>query len=877
MPPTVATARRRVGRRMSLTRLLWTRFTWRHWRMAPGRTILLILILALGVAVFFSIRLANRAAMAGFRIFTESVTGESDLVIVPHSGRLLISDLSKIRETLGPVPAGLYPVLEGTASLPMRTGKDDGFRARQFLVLGLDLAALPNLIYLTEQDETNVEWRVGERESFSLPLVVVPQRLAESLKLSPGDRWRLVVDDAEHVVEVGGYLPEPEMGLRQPEDLIVMDLPQWQDLTGQRSYVHRLEVRLPSGSLTESWRAEVRDRLTVLGRDRWAVETPAGQRRTGGEMTRAFRLNLTILSCLALLVGMYLILQALEAAVVRRRPEMATLRSLGVTGATIRQSWLWEAVALGFLGALLGLLLGWGMAQLTVRAVAQTVNALYYSNTTQAAAWDWNEALLAGGLGVMASLFGGWLPARDAAQTPPAQILKRGVRSDGLAMLRHPAIGLVFLVCAFGLHLAPPWRTNDGASLPLAGYVAAFLWVTGAAILVSGLFPWVAAIYRRFGSNNPLITYAGSQLKRATGRHCLAAGGLVVAVAMAGGMAILIGSFEKTVTRWLTNVMTADLFVACQGVGNASSSNRISPQVWRKLESDAAIASAEITQYYRIRIDDKPCILAGADFHDKSRWNDAIWIDEPNKSLAESAKVAVISEPFAYRFGKTVGDEVTLPTPSGTRVVPIVGVFADFGNEFGTVAVSRPLLAEWYQDQQVATLALFVKDGENVTEVRERLQAHHSGLVIRNNQELRMEALRVFHQTFAVTRVLKWIGVMVALAGLALALTSILLERRRELLTLKELGMMRRHVGRSVMWEGLGLAISGLAVGLLLSFVLGHLIIHVINRQSFGWTLFYRIPWLDMAMLTMGVLLVAGFVSYHIGHRAAALPWEIEE
>jgi putative ABC transport system permease protein len=143
----------------------------------------------------------------------------------------------------------------------------------------------------------------------------------------------------------------------------------------------------------------------------------------------------------------------------------------------------------------------------------------------------------------------------------------------------------------------------------------------------------------------------------------------------------------------------------------------------------------------------------------------------------------------------------------------------------------------------------------------------YPGIVVTNNRQLRAEAIRIFRQTFAVTHGLKWIGVFVALAGLALALASMLLERQRELTTLRALGFGRREIGRATAWESLGLATVGLLVGLLLSVVLGHLIVYVINRQAFGWTLLFHLPVRDFATLVVGVLIVSVLVGYLTGSR----------
>lgn len=867
--------------------LQWRFCTWRHWKRTPWRSALLIGILALGVAVFFSIRLANRAALAGFQLFSENITGSSDLVISSPAGKLPTKALPAIRTALDDLPAGLFPVLESTATQP--TGSAGSLTATSYHLVGVDLAALPNLLYLTREGEASNFLDARQREPAEpdahteiddLPGIFPSASLAQKEGWERGDVVDLIIDDTIQRLRVDQALPSSSFQVEQPDNLLVMDLPQLQALTDQVGTIHRVEVRFPAGHWSEEWQQEAKARLRQAGAEsgQWLVETPEQQRQAGSTMTQAFRLNLSILSCLALVVGVYLILQALEAAVVRRRPEIATLRSLGVSPKSIRWAWQGEALLMGILGTAVGLLLGWGLAQGTVRGIAQTVNALYFSNTTRAAAWHWGEAGLATLLGLTASALAGWLPARDAATTPPAHMLRRGTRSDGLRSLLSPRLGLGLIALAVAAHLAPPWITSDGSRLPLAGFAAAFFWVSGAGVLASLLFPAVAALMRLGTERAPQRFYASRQLRHATGRHRLAAAGLVVAVAMAGGMSILVGSFENTVVRWLDQVMRADLYVACQGASQASSQNRLQPDTWSALVNDPRVARAEFGQAHRIRFRSQPVTLAGIEHRgSEPQAFQPIWLQAPARASFPNASAvtplggepvnAVMSEPFTHRFDCEVGDVIEVPTPQGAAKLRLVGVFADYGDEFGRLLVSRQQLSHWFDDERVARLSITVADEVPLDQIQSEWMQRYPGIVVTNRRQLRQEALRIFHQTFAVTHALKWIGVLVALAGLAMALSSMLLERQKEQYTLRALGLDPRAVGRSTAWESIGIATNGLLVGGLLSLVLGQLIIYVINRQSFGWTLLYKVPALDFAILAGGVLLVSGWIGYALGKR----------
>ena len=873
--------------------MLWRQFTWRHWQQSPGATLILVSILALGVGVFFSIRLANRAAVSGFSLFTESLNGASDLVVTSPAGRLPDRALSEIREILDELPVSLFPVVETTATAPADAGATDGFNAEQYHIVGVDLLALPNLIFLNPpsyrppidlakgENETAAEtpWTLG---SNSDPEVFISAQLAARDRIKKGDRLELIVNDQRHSPKIAGIIPENEFSAQKPAELLLMDLPRLQDLTGKIGTIDRIELRIPSGPMYEEWLTTARQRLDNAPAVLWTLESPQRQRQTGAVMTRAFRLNLTILSGLALIVGIYLILQALEAAVIKRRTEIATLRSLGVHQQSLLGAWMLESLTLGILGSCLGLLIGYIGAQFAVGAIAKTVNSLYYSNTTSAASWHWGEACFAFSIGILSSGIAGWLPARDAAATPPAQVLAQGNIGKGLQFLQRPLLGILALALGCLAYLLPPLALGPGVHFPLAGYGTALIWVLGGSIICGLGFRPLSTLLKILFSRSAKTGYAASQLGRPSGRHRLTAAGLLVAVGMAGGMSLLIQSFEHTMVTWIQQALKADLYVAVQGVGNISSNNRIRPETWQALAATPEIAEAEVGQMYPIEFREASTYLVGASFGDRSGWRHMVWIDAPNIPFSEldhevSLPPAVVNESFQQRFEIKLGERIEVPTPQGAKILEVVGIFADYGNERGSIVVSRPLLARWFQDESALNFAAHLKSGVDPEVIRRRWMKTFPELVVRTNRRLRDEVMTVFHETFSVTHALKWIGVSVAMVGLGLGLWSILLERRSELRVLKELGMSRHEIALSVAIEGLGLAAIGVFGGLLLSIALGHLLIYVINYQSFGWTLAFRIPWIDMARLALGVLTIGALVSYAVGHRSATLPSDREE
>lgn len=875
-----------------LQKTLWVRFTWRHIVSAPVSSALLTVILALGVAVFFAIRLANRAAVSSFGNFTDILTAESDGLISAPAGSLPERTLRELRTALGETPVHLVPVIETTATRPSGTGSTSIGSRTTLQILGVDLIAVQNLAAARKTErtwfgqsssgksagDTNAFW-----SHFRDPLsVFVPEALAVQEGMDPGASLRLVINEQIIGLKIAGIIPTDPSQPAPPDSLLVMDLPALQRLTARTGRLDRIEFVLPEGSDRSARWAVIRAELERLSAGRWVVGTPADRRESAATMTQAFRLNLTVLSLLALVVGLYLIFQALDGAVVRRREEIAVLQALGVGPEAIRKAWLLEATVLGVAGGVLGILLGWAGAQAAVRVVGQTVNALYFATSAKAAALQPVEAGAALLLAIGTSIAAGWWPARQAAATPPAQLLGRGRASIGTkpAEWTLPAAILLTLT-GMALCFAPPLRLAGGGRIPVAAYFAALLWLLAAGLFAGLIPPWIAKALGRFDRRKASLRIALSHLRLPTGRHRLAIAGLVCAVAMTAGMAILVGSFDTTMRGWIERTFMADLYISSDGAQSASTQNRIAPGTWKALANDPDVVAANVVQATDVRLPGGTTLLVGGNpgfmrTHARIAWreepqDDAIWNASANSGLA------LASESFSERFRLKRGDRLTVPTPVGPKEIQLAGIFSDYGNERGSLVIQREQFARWFEDELASSVIVKLKPGADADGVRARWLKTYPGLAVYTNPHLRSEALRIFRQTFAITHALELIGVAVAVAGLGFALASLLWERRGDLTILRALGMRHGELAAAAAIECGLTALSGVIAGLAASVALGWLLIYRVNFQTFGWTLEADLPWpwlTALAILVISMALVTGWV---IGKHGASLPAEREE
>lgn len=853
--------------------LILERCALRHWRLAWRQQFALLLILALGSGVYLAMRLANRAALSGFEQFTDGITRQPDWSVTGHTGPLRETELRDMRDLLGNRPVHLLPMIEETVS-PMRpagTRQKEIGSVATWRLIGADWIGLMNV-----RGETPLQLQQEqERQTQASPQggVVMSSRLAMRLGISAGDTVSVIIDERVTPLKIARLMPEIPGVPSLPEHMLLIDLPEAQKIMLRPGEVDRVEVLCEEGAAFPN----LRDEVATLLRGRWQVSGPEERRMLAGTMTEAFRLNLTILSLLALFVGGYLIFQALDGIVLRRREEIGILKSLGVTDGAIQRAFLLEATLLGIIGGGIGLLIGWAGAQGAVGAVSRTVNALYGATSAQGADLHPGEAILCMGISIATSVLAAWWPAREAARTPPVHMLGRKTATyGGGKWWRTTWLGWGLMGLAALLAQLPPVRMESGTRLPLAGYASAISWLLGAGLAAGALLRHVAHL----SSNAPVRRLAVSHLRRPTVRHRFAVAALASAIAMTAGMAIMVSSFDVTVRDWIQRTMRSDVYVASAGSQSAGSTNHISAATVHAISEMPEVQEIAALQARPIQLHGVPTTVLGVNGTYTTKHSTYAWIQKPKEErwwmtrTSDELTPAIMNESFADRFAVQVGDSLVLP---GNHRVKLVGIHADYGNERGSITIAASKFRVWFATDMAWRVAMMLKPGADVEAFCERLRRAQPGLNVFSNAHLRSEALRIFRQTFAVTYALEVVGVAVAVAGLALALACLLLERRSDLATLRAIGMTPKQIAGTAAWEGIGVASAGTVMGIGAGLWLGWLLIYRVNKQCFGWTLSFHLPWWQLTLLAAAVIGAGAFVASTVGHWSSRMRWEQEE
>ncbi len=788
-----------------------------------GRSLLILAAVALGVAVVLAIDLASGAATGSFRSSMETLSGDNDLEVIATGGvpENIVGKLNTL-----PYPIRVSTRIEDHASI--------GEAGETVPLIGVDLIAEANN-YAGER--TQKDWDPGSLEHIGDPDAVWVTR---GLGRRVGERVPLLINDSSRQYVVRGLIPE---SARLGTNAVVMDIGAAQAATGKTGRVDRILIKLPEHSDLEEWEQKLR--AAVPGGVQ--LQPQGSQTAANRKMLAAFRWNLRVLSYIAVLVGAFLIYNTISVSVVRRRAQIGTVRALGASRNAVLLAFLAEAAIFGLVGSVLAIPLGRLMASGAVRLLSLTVDALYISSRPGAMTLSLASLALAFLVGIGVTLASALSPALEASRVPPTEAMARGAREYAVHVERKRDLLAAAVLAALAALAA---QAPAIAGKPLFGYLATLLLIASCALavptLVSGVMATSSNLLRRVGGVEALLasrSLAGS-LRRTSVLVCA----LATAIAMMTSVAIMVGSFRQTVISWMDTQLPADLYLRPAGNPSADRHPTIAPEFAGQLATLPGVAYVSRFRAYEIEYQGLPVTVASVEtdiprYDQTSGFLSGRAPEAVLKELAEPG-TAMVSEPFTMKHHVKAGDVLNLPLGSQMARLRIVDVFHDYANERGYVIISRQNMLSYLNDPAASNLAVYVTPGADLEAVRREIQgtAAHRDVLIFSNGELRHEAIRIFDQTFAITYALEAISVLVAVMGIAGALMSIVFDRRREFGLLRYLGAATGQIRKLILVEAGLIGILSNMAGLVLGVALSLILIFVINKQSFGWTIQFHWP-----------------------------------
>jgi len=837
----------------------------------PIQFAIMTLGIALGVAVMVSIDLANASAARAFDLSTSAVTGRATHSIV--AGEQGVEESIYVQLRTDPQWRGKLE----SAPLVIAYTTSAQLGDIPFTMLGIDpFAEAPFRSYLGGQGEDGME---SFGSLLTLPgSVLLSAATAERYGLQACDssavddtcRISLSIKGKTRVVYLTGLLdPADDFTRRALDTLILTDISTAQSLSDTAGKLTQIDLILPDGFDSTPLSASLPPGNLVA--------TSELRNDQVLEMTNAFRVNLTALSLLALVVGLFLIYNAMTFSVVQRRSLFGTLRSIGYTREQVFGMVLGEAALVGALGTSLGLGLGILLGQGAVQMVTQTINDLFFVVNVRGVQIP-PSSLIKGGLaGLLSSVVAAIPPAWEASSVPPRLALSRaGLESKVEVVVNKVAWAGVLITLAGAAILAIPTRnlviSFSGTSAVVIGLAALTPWVTVRLMhLVGEPFGKMFGLLGRLAPRNVI---------RSQSRTAVAVAALMIAVSVTIGVQVMISSFRTTVALWLEQTMQGDIYVATQGVSSNRLDTPLDPDVIDVVRIQPSTRTAIAVRVVTLESESGPVDLVAADSErkmDHRLFLSTEGTPEQAWQMVEDGAV-LLSEPLASRLGiSTPGGTLALLTPDGWHQFPIAGIYADYASTRGTVRMSRDVYRELWKDDLVNGLVLFLTPGTDVdavtSDLRNRLTVFPQ-VQINANSAMREEAMMVFDRTFAITTAMQLITTLVAFIGVLSSLLALQLEKAREIGILRALGLNLAEMRRLTLWETGLLGASAGFLALPTGYILAWILIFVINQRSFGWTLQMQAdpaPFIQAFLLSMlAALLAAVYPAWRLSHMQVA-------
>ena len=832
---------------------LLLRFSVQEVRHHPWRNAAALLAVVLGVALAFSVHLINTSALEEFAGATRALRGQADLELRAAPG--LDNSLDEAwlgRLNAEPEVDVAQPVLEISTYAWVDSAQPERPRRTALQVLGVDLLQAarmaPQLLPQLAPGQ--------DREALFAPDAVFLNPAAQAAL--QGERLQLQHGLQGKAVRVVGSVTAPGA------PLAVMDIAAAQDVFGRSGQLSRIDLRLHHiDAFQQKFATDATVRLTAPGEPQTRLDA----------LSRAYRVNLTVLALVALFTGGFLVYSVVALSTARRSQQFALLGVLGLTSQQGMRLVLWEAALLGLVGSLLGLALGAALAWGALQLLGGDLGGGYFAGTAPRLQWRWGAALFFGGSGVLMAAAGAWAPARSVQRLPLAATLK-GLGNLGTVL--HLGWGAALLVLGVLLALLPAVQ-----GVPVAAYLSV------GALLLGGILalPWLigAALDRLAPAvqSQALALLALERARRVRESAAVAVSGVVAALSLAVALTVMVASFRTSVADMLDNLLPADLYVRTALAGAAHETAFLEPQ-W-------LAAVAKVPGVQRVAPGRSLPVLLQPQLPPATLWVRPLRTDDARAPqlpflgevrAAPTGQIAVyVSEAFADLYQVKVGD--TLPAlsswfaarPGQPRATFFVaGRWRDYVRQFGAIAIDSADFATLSDDRRANELALWLAPGADATTVQQALRSLAGGadtLEIASATDLRRLSLRLFDRSFAVTYWLQAVAIAIGLFGVAASFSAQVLARRREFGLLAHLGFTRRQILRVVALEGLAWTTLGAVAGLLLGLAVALVLVHVVNPQSFHWTMDLFVPWLRLLALA-ALVVAAGTSTAWLAGRAAA-------
>jgi len=821
-----------------------------EWRARPGRVLLAILAIAVGVALGFAVHLVNRSALDEFGRALQTVNGDADLQVHSISG-------AGFAEGLYPILAHIDGVSVASPVVELQAQGASGAKS-QLTLLGVDIlraaAATPKLV----GNFGNGEAIGGQTSPFAEDAISLSPAALGAVGGHVGETITLTASGRVAAFHIVGALP----GASEAQRLAVIDIAAAQWRFGQLGRLHRVDLKLAPGIDRATVEAAIR---RLLPADAQLVTLRNAAQRSDS-LSRAYRVNLEMLAMVALLTGGFLVYSAQSLSVTLRRPQFALVRVLGVAQRGLLTQLFIEGAAVGVAGAVLGIAFGFGFAELALRLLGGDLGGGFFfgSHPHLVLAPVAGAVFLA--LGVAVAMAGSLAPAIEASRALPAIALKTAGDVIDPKHRPSPVLGLGLIAAGAAAALAPPI-----AGLPLAGYGAMALMLAGGVAAMPWLARTILAPVRHFPRPRPALALALARLWGAPGQAAIALCGIVASVSLMVAMATMVTSFRGSVEDWLTQILPSDIYLRLDAADAG-----LDPAAQHVLTMAPGVAHINFRRTILLQLAaDRPQVALSAAPIDPAHPEQTLPILGHSLGAPRGAVPVWLSESMARLYRYRVGDRFSLPLGAAARPVFVAGVWRDYARQFGAIAMADADYTRLSGDATRSEAAIDLQPGATPARVMRALRDALPKNLGREAsfarpRQIRALALQLFDRSFAATYALEAIAIAVGLTGVAATFSAQTLARAKEFGMLRHIGVLRVQILAMLAIEGALLGAVGVAAGLSLGVAMSQVLIHVINPQSFNWTMETRLPWPLLASLALALIAAAAGTAVLSGRSATA-------
>lgn len=811
-------------------------FTLRHLCSHIWRTLAVLLGIAVGAAVFTSIRLAVYATLDSFSRSMDLIAGDSDMTLVRPGGRVpdkLVASLMR------------HPAVR-TASPVLSAYVRPADRDTPFLLIGFDPVLDRDLRSWTlPSADTNQgrDWATMMTEPYT---IIIGGKLADTFGWHSGQTVTLIHSNNTTNFTILAVLNPDGLALVEGGRIALCDIATFQEFTGLFGQADRIDVKLKEGAAKHA-SASIASLLPAGV----VIRSPSAPNASGRGMIRAYQLSLTFLSFISLFVGMFLVYSLVALNAAARRRELATMRATGASENLIFFLFVSEGAFIGLMGWLLAIPVSSLLVKYLLTGVSRTVSMLFVRVQVDQLALSLWEVALSFGVTMAVAVLAALQPAREAMRVPPREALDiaptAAIRPQLIRNLAFGGISLLVLVYPISRLPSPP-------SVSLPGYMAALLLFIGFALtapLLLRLFGRMLAPALLRAGGQPAFLAAG-YLRQSGVQTAISVGALITAVALFTALVIMIHSFRSTVALWVQQSIAGDLYIRPKLAELNRFRDPLPPGVVAAVKSLPETVEKVPMRRLELSVKGHRHLFEAMDYATYARRNRFIWMGgSPRHIEADliAGKGVVVSEVFANKAGVGPGDRYRVRIGSDLLDEPILGIFRDYRTRGGAVYYSLQHYRQRFGDGSWSGVQINLSEGGTglpmaVDRVRSALLGCcGDSIEITEGRRLRLAIMRIFDETFAITTVLLAIALLVAALGIATTLAVLVLQRRRQLNTIRAVGGSVAQLRRMIFWEAGLIVLAGQAGGLICGFILSTLLIFVVNRQSFGWTFLYRVDW----------------------------------